>query len=84
LNQKLEQGELFSTQAFRLIHKEGNIRWLQNRGALIHWEGKPALLNFMTDITDRKQTEEELRNSIEPFRALVNAMEKILLTLNRE
>jgi PAS domain-containing protein len=44
---------------------------------LIHWEGKPALLNFLTDVTERKQTEEELRNSIEPFRALVKAMEKM-------
>jgi hypothetical protein len=30
----------------------------------------------MTDVTDRKQVEEELRNSIEPFRGLVKAMEK--------
>jgi len=84
LTKKVEQGKPFSTQMFRLIHKDGNSRWLQNRGALIHWEGKPALLNFLTDVTERKQTEEELRNSIEPFRALVNAMEKILLALNRE
>jgi PAS domain S-box-containing protein len=84
LNKKLEQGEPFSTQVFRLIHKDGSVRWLQNRGALIHWEGKPSLLNFMTDITERKEAEEELRNSIEPFRTMVNAMEKILLSLNRE
>ena len=77
LTKKQEQGEPFSTQVFRLIHKDGNSRWLQNRGALIQWEGKPALLNFLTDVTERKQTEEELRNSIEPFRALVNAMEKM-------
>jgi PAS domain S-box-containing protein len=77
LNQKVEQGELPSIEALRMIDRDGNIRWLQNRGALIHWEGKPALLNFMTDVTDRKQTEEELRNSIEPFRALVNAIEKM-------
>jgi PAS domain-containing protein len=57
---------------------------LKNRGALIYWEGKPAVLNFMTDITGRKQAEEELHNSIEPFRALVSVMEKMLLTLNRE
>jgi PAS domain-containing protein len=57
---------------------------VENRGALIQWEGKPAVLYFMTDITDRKQAEEELHNSIEPFRALVNAMDKILFTLNSE
>jgi PAS domain S-box-containing protein len=71
------------SQPFRLIHKEGNIHWVENKGSLIHWEGKPAVLNFMTDITDRKQTEEELRASIESFRVLVNDMEKILITLDR-
>ena len=75
---------LSRVQLFRLIHKEKHIRWVENRGALIQWEGKPAVLYFMTDITDRKQAEEELRNSIEPFRALVNAMDKILFTLNSE
>jgi PAS domain-containing protein len=42
------------------------------------------MLNFMTDITDRKQAEDELRNSIQQIRVLVDVMEKILLTLNRE
>jgi PAS domain-containing protein len=67
-----------------MIDKDGTIRWLENRVALIQWEKRPAVLNFMTDITDRKQAEEELRNSVEPFRGLVNAMEKFLLALNRE
>jgi hypothetical protein len=30
----------------------------------------------MTDITDQVQAREELRSSIEPFRALVNALDK--------
>ena len=71
-------------QAFRLIHKDGHIHWVENKGSMIHWEGKPAVLNFMTDITDRKRTEEELRSSIESFRALVDDMEKILITLDRK
>jgi PAS domain S-box-containing protein len=81
---RLERGESPHVYPFRIIHKDGDMRWLANRIALIHWDGKPAVLNFMIDVTDRKQAEEELRNSIEPFRALVNAMEKILFTLNRD
>ena len=69
---------------FRLIHKDGHIQWVENKGSSIHWEGKPAVLNFMTDITARKRSEEELRTSIESFRVLVNDMEKILATLDRE
>ena len=48
-------------QPFRLIHKDGHIQWVENKGSFIHWEGKPAVLNFMSDITVRKHTEEELR-----------------------
>jgi len=80
-NQGLEK--VSQAQSFRLIHKEGHIHWVENKGSLIHWEGKPAVLNFMTDVTDRKHAEEELRSSIESFRVLVNDMEKILITLDR-
>ena len=78
------QEKPFQAQPFRLIHKDGHIQWVENKGSFIHWEGKPAVLNFMSDITVRKHTEEELRSSIESFRVLVNDMEKILVTLDRE
>jgi PAS domain S-box-containing protein len=81
---KIEQGEQLHAQIFRLMDRNGQIRFSENRGALTHWEGKPAVFHFMTDITDRRNAEEELRNAIKPFRALVNAMEKTLLSLNRE
>jgi PAS domain S-box-containing protein len=73
---KLGQEKFCQVRPFRLIRKEGTIRWVENKGALIQWEGKPAVLNFMTDVTDRKQAWEELRNSIETFRTRVNTMEK--------
>ncbi len=68
----------------KLIRKDGGIRWLENRVSSIQWEGKPAVLNFMMDITDRRQAQEELQSAIAPFRTIVNAMEKILSALNRE
>ncbi len=81
---RLERGEFPQAYPFRMIHKDGNIRWVESSGALIQWDGKSAMLNFMTDITDRKQAEDGLRNSIQQVRVLADAMEKILLTLNRE
>jgi len=79
----LKDGRPSHFYSFRIMHKDGHIRWLGSKVALIQWEGKPALINYLADITDRKQAEEELRNSIEPFRALVQAMEKILSTLHQ-
>lgn len=75
---KVKDGGLPRVYSFKIVHKDGNVRWLEDKMALIHWEGKPAALNFLTDITARKQALKELGNSIEPFRAVVNAMENIL------
>ena len=82
LPQTLKTGEPAQPKPFRVIHKDGRIRWLEGRGALIQWGKKPAALYSLTDITDRMQAKEELRTSLEPFRALVNAMDKYLLALN--
>ena len=43
--------------AFRLIDKEGNIKWVERSASTITWEGRPALLIFDTDITERKLAE---------------------------
>jgi len=43
---------------FRVITREGAVRWAESNIVLIDWEGKPATLNFITDITDRKRGEE--------------------------
>lgn len=75
---KLQDAGPPNVHSFRIVRKDGKVRLLQTKMALIHWEGKPATLHFITDITARKQALEELGNSIEPFRAVVNAMGKIL------
>jgi PAS domain S-box-containing protein len=71
-----EQEALSRVQSIRLLHKDGQIRRVEERGTRIQWNQNPAVLCFLTDVTDRKQTEEEVRNSIEPFRALIQALER--------
>lgn len=45
----------------RIVDRKGNIRWLMNNGVIIQWEDRPATLNFMSDITDVKLAEEQIR-----------------------
>jgi PAS domain S-box-containing protein len=45
--------------SFRIIHKAGNIRWVELSAVMITWDGRPAVLNFLSDITDRNRLEEE-------------------------
>ncbi|GAK52021.1 signal transduction histidine kinase [Candidatus Moduliflexus flocculans] len=44
----------------RLIRRDGTFCWIESRGTLIDWEGRPAVLVFANDITERKRAEAEL------------------------
>lgn len=68
---RMKGEEISQIYDFRIIHKDGNIRWVELNVVMINWKGKTATLNFLSDITERKQTEEALRESEERYRALI-------------
>jgi PAS domain S-box-containing protein len=51
------------TYSFRIIAKDGSIKWLEIRMALVTWEDRPAALNLLNDITERKRAEEALKEA---------------------
>ena len=58
---RLKCEEFPSRYPFRLNPKNGNILWVEISAVVIDWDGRPATLNFLTDITERKREEEALR-----------------------
>ena len=40
--------------SFRVVCKDQSVKWVEQNGSVIVWNGKPAALNFLTDITERK------------------------------
>jgi len=60
---RLSGEEISDVYSFRVFDKNGKIRWVEANAVLIEWEGRQATLNFLTDITTRKESEEELKKS---------------------
>ncbi len=65
------RGEAFESKFdFRAQRKDGSFVWVQVSAVLVDWHGKPATLSFISDITRRKQAEEDIRQSLEKQREL--------------
>lgn len=50
--------------AFRVVRNSGEILWLQLSAVRIDWEGKPATLNFLSDITENTLLQERLGETL--------------------
>ena len=55
--------ELSPIYEVRIIHKDGNVRWVELNVVTINWKGRPATLNFQSDITERKQAGELIQKN---------------------
>ncbi len=69
---------------FRIIRKDGSVRWVETYPSRIEYQGKPALQVAMIDITERKLAEATLKNSEERYRTLVESSTDAILMLDRE
>ncbi len=62
--QRRLRGEaLTDDYAFRLLNPSGEIKWLQSKAVVIDWEGRQAILSFLTDVTERKRLESALEQT---------------------
>lgn len=48
----------------RVLHKSGKPIWVQISTTVVDWNGSPATLTFMSDITERKQAEDDTRRAL--------------------
>lgn len=60
-----------SETVVRGLDGQGRTRWLGIRDILFSWNGRPAIIHLISDISDRVRVQEELRRSEERYRLLV-------------
>lgn len=56
---RLSGGKLPPEYEFKIITKKGEERWVNMTAGMINYEGEPAVIGTLFDITARKQAEEE-------------------------
>ena len=67
---------------FRIIGAGGRTSWVFLSAAAIQWNGRPATLNLITDITERKRAAETLQESEDRFRTMVEAASEGVWTVD--
>lgn len=61
LSRRIAGEEVTDDYDFRIIARDKSVHWANANAVLIEWGGKPATLNFLTDITERKKAEKMAR-----------------------
>ncbi len=70
---RLLRGDVPPTYEYQIIHKNGAIRWVNQRNVLLTGaDGRPSdIEGIVTDVTDQKRGETALRESEEKYRRLI-------------
>ncbi|MBN1473782.1 MAG: PAS domain S-box protein, partial [Syntrophaceae bacterium] len=67
---------------FRVETKSGKVKWVEIHVSLIEWQGRPASLNFLNDITERKNTQDALRENEDKYRGILEDMNDMYYELD--
>ena len=70
--QRIQSDSNLSKYAFRLLTKQGGFIWAETEAIVSDWEGKPAILGFLTDITKQVNAYLKLLQSEERYRNIFN------------
>ncbi len=73
-----------SEYILRAVIFGGAVRWVSISAIPIEWEGMPATMSFIIDITDRKNAEEELEKAELFAQATLDALSTNIAILNSE
>lgn len=79
---QVEGEERLSTHPFRMLKKNGEPFWVEANGKTVVWGGRPGLLVFMQDISERKWMQDALRESEARFRDIAESMSDWIWEVN--
>jgi PAS domain S-box-containing protein len=69
---------------FRVQHSQSITRWLEISAVMFEWEGTRATLNFLTDVTKKRQAEEDMRKALAHERELSELKSRFVAVASHE
>jgi PAS domain S-box-containing protein len=60
---RIQDEEMAGIQSYRCLNKAGEEVWVQINSVPISWEGRPATLNFLRDVTREKKLEAQFQTA---------------------
>jgi len=69
---------------FRIISREGAVKSVGLRATVIQWEGRPATLNFSTDVTEILKADNALKENEGRYRLLADNSMDIIVTASMD
>ncbi|NOU17533.1 MAG: PAS domain S-box protein [Bacteroidales bacterium] len=82
----LIKGEMPPIYEYQFIHKSGEVRWLNQRNILVcdNTEKPIAIEGIVTDITERKQAEETLKEQYSKLQGIIESTDALIFALDRQ
>ena len=69
---------------YRLVSKDGRTVWVDIKVVVIDWQGRPATLSFMNDITDSYAAQKAVQDSERRYRNLFDSVSDVIYTQDLE
>ena len=69
---------------FRVAHAQAETRWLEISAVVFEWQGAPATLNFLTDVTLKRQAEQDMQNALLRARELSELKSRFIAVASHE
>lgn len=67
---------------FRVLTKQGQLKWAEMKTISIQWEGKPATLNFISDVSDREKAIIDMLESESKYRLVAEFASDVIWVYN--
>ncbi len=79
-----ETEDLPAEPEIQIFHKDGSTRWIRFLPTLIDYQGKPAILANVIDITAQKTAEALLREQQKQYKDAINNIDQALIILDKQ